>query len=47
VTVTRYVADAIVLSGGVAAGEIVVTAGVQLLRPGQKVAPVEGQGSGR
>jgi RND family efflux transporter MFP subunit len=47
VTVTRYVADAIVLSAGVAPGEIVVTAGVQLLRPGQKVAPVEGQGHGR
>jgi membrane fusion protein, multidrug efflux system len=47
VTVTRYVGDGIVLSGGVAPGDMVVTAGVQLLRPGQKVAPVEGQGNGQ
>ena len=43
VTVTRYLDDAMVLSSGVEAGQRVVTAGTQFLRPGQKVDPVEGE----
>ena len=42
VTVTRYLDDAMVLSSGVEAGQRVVTAGIQFLRPGQQVDPVEG-----
>ncbi len=42
VTVTRYLDDAMVLSSGVEAGQRVVTAGTQFLRPGQAVDPVEG-----
>lgn len=38
VTIERYGPDTIALSGGVAPGEEVVIAGIQLLRPGQKVA---------
>ena len=37
VTVSRYETDRVVLSGGLAKGEIVVTAGVNRLREGQKV----------
>lgn len=37
VTVLRYEAEAAVLSGSLAAGDIVVTAGVSKLRPGQDV----------
>jgi RND family efflux transporter MFP subunit len=37
VQVARYDPDAVVISDGLAAGDIVVTAGVQVLRPGQKV----------
>jgi RND family efflux transporter MFP subunit len=37
VDVARYDPDAVVLSRGLEAGEIVVTAGVHALRPGQKV----------
>ncbi|WP_237476956.1 efflux RND transporter periplasmic adaptor subunit [Lichenibacterium dinghuense] len=42
VTVTRYLDDAMVLSSGVEAGQRVVTAGIQFLRPGQRVEAVEG-----
>ncbi|MBY0296150.1 MAG: efflux RND transporter periplasmic adaptor subunit [Methylobacterium sp.] len=44
VEIARYAGSAIVLSSGVEAGEQVVTAGIQLLRPGQKVAVV-GEGT--
>ncbi|MFE1603107.1 efflux RND transporter periplasmic adaptor subunit [Methylobacterium sp. ID0610] len=44
VGIARYAGSAIVLSGGIEAGEQVVTAGIQLLRPGQQVAVV-GEGS--
>ncbi|WP_238313852.1 efflux RND transporter periplasmic adaptor subunit [Methylobacterium crusticola] len=44
VGIARYAGSAIVLSGGVAPGEQVVTAGIQLLRPGQAVA-VAGEGT--
>jgi RND family efflux transporter MFP subunit len=37
VEVLRYDASAIVVSKGLAAGDIVITAGVQTLRPGQKI----------
>lgn len=37
VSVARYARDTIVVTDGLAAGEIVVTAGTQLLRPGEKV----------
>jgi len=37
VTVARYETDRVVLSGGLAKGEVVVTAGVNRLREGQKV----------
>jgi hypothetical protein len=37
VVILRYVSGAIVLSDGVNAGDWVVSAGIQLLRPGQKV----------
>ncbi|TGE01738.1 efflux RND transporter periplasmic adaptor subunit [Methylobacterium nonmethylotrophicum] len=40
VAIDRYAGSAIVLAGGIAPGERVVTAGIQLLRPGQKVAVV-------
>lgn len=40
VAVARYAAGTVVLADGVAPGEIVVTSGTQLLRPGQKVEPV-------
>ncbi|RYC32254.1 efflux RND transporter periplasmic adaptor subunit [Lichenibacterium minor] len=42
VTVARYLDDAMVLSSGVEAGQRVVTAGIQFLRPGQAVDAVEG-----
>jgi RND family efflux transporter MFP subunit len=37
VTVSRYETDRVILSGGLAKGEVVVTAGVNRLREGQKV----------
>ncbi len=40
VTIDRYAGSAIVLSDGIQPGERVVTAGIQLLRPGQTVAVV-------
>ncbi len=40
VTIDRYAGSAIVLSDGIEPGERVVTAGIQLLRPGQTVAVV-------
>lgn len=36
-TVNRYMKDDIALSSGLKTGDVVVTAGVQMLRPGQKV----------
>lgn len=44
VTVQRYSADLVFLDGGVAAGDIVVTAGVHTLRPGQTVRLLEAGG---
>ena len=38
ITVERYQGDSVVVAGGVTEGDIVVTAGVQKLLPGQKVA---------
>ena len=35
--VSRYTKDHIAVSGGLQSGETVVSAGVQMLRPGQKV----------
>lgn len=40
VSVGRYADDTMIISGGIAPGEIVVTAGTQFLRPGQAVQPV-------
>ncbi|MGX7708907.1 efflux RND transporter periplasmic adaptor subunit [Methylobacterium sp. Gmos1] len=40
VAIERYAGSAIVLADGIAPGERVVVAGIQLLRPGQKVAVV-------
>jgi hypothetical protein len=37
VDVTRYDPADVVISNGLEVGEVVVTAGVQVLRPGQKV----------
>jgi multidrug efflux pump subunit AcrA (membrane-fusion protein) len=37
VTVLRYESGAVLLSSGLNQGDIVVTAGVHVLRPGQKV----------
>jgi multidrug efflux pump subunit AcrA (membrane-fusion protein) len=37
IVVDQYATDQIVLLGGIEPGEIVVTAGSQLLRPGQKI----------
>ncbi len=37
ITITRYTKDHIAVSSGLESGEIVVSAGVQMLRPGQKV----------
>jgi multidrug efflux pump subunit AcrA (membrane-fusion protein) len=37
VEVIRYELDRVVVGGGLSPGEIVVTAGVQVLRPGQQV----------
>jgi len=41
VSVARLRDDSVLLTGGVAAGELVVTAGVHKLEPGQTVRPVE------
>lgn len=45
VTVQRYEASAVVLAAGLADDEVVVTAGVQALRPGQKVRLLATQGA--
>jgi multidrug efflux pump subunit AcrA (membrane-fusion protein) len=37
IVLSRYTKDRIVVADGLQAGEVVVSAGVQLLRPGQKV----------
>lgn len=37
VTVARYASDSVVISGGLADGDVVITGGTQLLRPGQVV----------
>jgi formylmethanofuran dehydrogenase subunit C len=37
ITVARYQGDAVVVGGGLARGDVVVTGGVQKLLPGQKV----------
>jgi multidrug efflux pump subunit AcrA (membrane-fusion protein) len=37
VTINRYMKDHIAVASGLKAGDVVVTAGVQMLRPGQKV----------
>lgn len=42
ITVARYQGDSVVVGGGLAQGEVVVTAGVQKLLPGQKVSLLEG-----
>src|SRR5499427_7515712 len=41
ITVQRYQGDAVIVRGGLAQGDVVVTAGVQKLLPGQKVALME------
>jgi hypothetical protein len=41
VKVEAYVTDAVVLSGGVDPGDLVVTAGIQSLRPDENVEVVE------
>ncbi len=38
ITVDRYQGDSVVVGGGLDKGDVVVTAGVQKLLPGQKVA---------
>jgi len=38
ITVQRYEGDSVVVGGGLSQGNVVVTAGVQKLLPGQKVA---------
>jgi multidrug efflux pump subunit AcrA (membrane-fusion protein) len=38
ITVQRYQGDAVIVGDGLAQGDVVVTAGVQKLLPGQKVA---------
>ena len=38
ITVQRYQGDSVVVGDGLAQGDVVVTAGVQKLLPGQKVA---------
>ena len=42
ITVDRYQGDSVIVGGGLAQGEVVVTAGVQKLLPGQKVSLAEG-----
>jgi RND family efflux transporter MFP subunit len=42
ITVDRYQGDSVIVGGGLAPGEVVVTAGVQKLLPGQKVSLAEG-----
>jgi hypothetical protein len=37
IVLSRFTKDRIVVADGLQAGEVVVSAGVQLLRPGQKV----------
>jgi hypothetical protein len=40
VDILRFDPGTVVVSGGLGGGEIVVTAGVQALHPGQKVRPL-------
>ncbi len=42
VTIDRFASGIFLVSSGLAAGDVVVTEGVQLLRPGQKVIPIAG-----
>jgi len=42
ITVQRYEGDSVIVGDGLAQGDVVVTAGVQKLLPGQKVALMEG-----
>jgi RND family efflux transporter MFP subunit len=42
ITVDRYQGDSVIVGGGLAQGEVVVTAGVQKLLPGEKVSLAEG-----
>lgn len=42
VTVARYDSGKVVIAEGLVPGQVVVTSGAQLLRPGQRVAPTEG-----
>jgi len=42
ITVDRYQGDSVIVGGGLTQGEVVVTAGVQKLLPGQKVSLLEG-----
>lgn len=44
-TIDRYRTGEIIVAGGLAPGDVVVTQGSQLLRPGEAVSPVEGGGS--
>jgi multidrug efflux pump subunit AcrA (membrane-fusion protein) len=37
VTVARYEAETVVIAGGLAKGDLVITAGINMLREGQKV----------
>jgi hypothetical protein len=37
VTVARYEAETVVIAGGLAKGDLVITAGINTLREGQKV----------
>jgi membrane fusion protein, multidrug efflux system len=42
IVVERYVIGAVIVTSGIAPGDLVATAGIQLLRPGQQVAIAEG-----
>jgi len=42
IVVERYVIGAVIVASGIAPGDLVATAGIQLLRPGQQVAIAEG-----
>jgi multidrug efflux pump subunit AcrA (membrane-fusion protein) len=42
ITVTRYETDRVIVSGGLAKGDVVVTAGVNRLRESQRVRVAEG-----
>jgi RND family efflux transporter MFP subunit len=45
IVVDRYQGDSVIVGGGLAPGEVVVTAGVQKLLPGQKVALMQAGGA--